>query len=168
MKATKKATAEIDPRALPGWNWKLQKPRPSDFYSDPFEELRVRERQLNNLTHRANLLRQAADALVRHRTRVLRQHVEDERINLARQVAHDREGRHVHGNTHPRRELRLIDLCPASHDVPRPGGRFHDEPLLVQLAQDLTDDLPDALERLQVLLGLVVPMFVLTQSILTI
>jgi len=50
----------------------------------------------------------------------------------------------------------LVDLRAAADDVAGTRRRLDDVPLGIELAQDLSDDLPDRLQRLEVVLRLVV------------
>jgi len=54
--------------------------------ADPQEQLRVEQRELDDLANLADLLAQAADRVVRHVAGVLDRHVVHERVDLARQL----------------------------------------------------------------------------------
>ena len=56
--------------------------------ADTQEQLGVEERQLDDLAQLSDLLLEAADLGVAHIARILVRHVVDERIDLARQIAH--------------------------------------------------------------------------------
>ena len=73
--------------------------------ADALEELRVDERELDHLAQLADLLVEAADGRVLHVARVLGLHVEHHRVDLARQLPHDRQRRHVERDARALREL---------------------------------------------------------------
>jgi len=87
--------------------------------ADPQEQLRVLERQLNHLPELADLVVEPADAREADLARVLERHVVDERVDLAREHAHDGERRHVERHARPLLHLGLVDLGPAPDDVAR-------------------------------------------------
>lgn len=76
--------------------------------------------------------------------------------NTERDAPHDGQGGHVERDADAVLELVLWDGAPAADDVARTGRGLDDEALLVELLEDLADDLPDRLQRLDVVLGLVV------------
>eukprot|EP00968_Pinguiococcus_pyrenoidosus_P020336 scaffold2350_cov259-Pinguiococcus_pyrenoidosus.AAC.4 len=135
--------------------------------ADAVEKLGIRQRQLNDFAQLSNLLVQATDVGEGHLRvllsgrvvfRVFRvcDHRVDGRIHLPRQLAHDRESGHVQRHSRAGLELRLVQAVPAADYVSGSVAGLHDELLFVQLLQNLSDDLPDALERLQVVFGLLV------------
>jgi hypothetical protein len=59
------------------------------------KQLWVEQRELNDLAQLANLLPETADTGKRRSSWVLERHAVDKRVDLPRQDAHDRQGRHV-------------------------------------------------------------------------
>ena len=127
--------------------------------ANALEELGVDEGQLNHLAQLADLLVQAAHVGVLDVARVLCLHRVHGRVDLARQVPHDRERRHVERDARALDELGVVNLVAAADDVPRPARRLDDEPVRIQLPQHLPNDLANALQSLQIVLRLVVVLF---------
>lgn len=76
--------------------------------------------------------------------------------HLPRKQAHDGQRGHIQGDASRRLEQVLVHLVSAADDVARPARGLHDEALVVELLQHLTDDLADALQRLEIVLRLLV------------
>ena len=102
-------------------------PNGSLTYAHAQEQLGVDERELDDLADLADLLLQAADLAVGDLARVLVRHVVHERVDFARQVAHDRERGHVEGDARARLQLALVQLAAAADYVAGAVRRFHDD-----------------------------------------
>ena len=85
--------------------------------ANPQEKLRVFEGELDHLPELADLVVQPADAAEAHLPRVLERHVVHQRVDLARQHAHDGERRHVERHARSLFQLRLVDLGSAADNV---------------------------------------------------
>mmetsp|Transcript_31962 Transcript_31962/g.77567 ORF Transcript_31962/g.77567 Transcript_31962/m.77567 type:complete len:375 (+) Transcript_31962:287-1411(+) len=120
------------------------------------EELRVDQRQLDHLSELSDLLVEPSDGRVGHVAWVLVHHVVHRGVDLARERAHDGQRGHVERDAGALRQLALVDLISAADHISRPTGCLHDESLVIQLLEHLADDLPHALQRLEVILRLVV------------
>lgn len=95
--------------------------------ADSHEQLRVLQRQLDDLPELPDLVVQAADPREADLAGVLERHVVHERVDLAGEHAHDGEGRHVEGHAGALLELVLVDLGPAADDVSGAGGRLDND-----------------------------------------
>ena len=135
-------------------------PKITHLDTDPNEQLGVGQRQLNDLPQLADLLVETANVgkgrtLARPVLGAL--HVKDGRIDLAGQDAHNRQRRHVERHADAGLELVPSEPSATPDDVARSAGRLDDVPLGIEPFEDVPDDLPDRLEGLQVVLGLLVP-----------
>ena len=95
--------------------------------SDADEEFRVGERQLNHLSQLSDLIVQSTDIAVGEVARRLVEHVEDHGVDLARQVAHDRQRRHVERDARASLQLLLVHLVADTNDVARTVGGLHND-----------------------------------------
>merc|ERR1740121_2613982 len=101
--------------------------------ADPLEQLRVGQGKLDHLTHLPDLLCEATHIAVRDLTRILVEHAKNHRIHLPGKLSHDRERRHIKGDTRTRNQLRFVQLNFASHHIARAAGGLDNEALIVKL-----------------------------------
>lgn len=90
--------------------------------ANSLEELGVGQGELDDLTQLTDLLFQATDVTIRNVARLLSEHVEHEGVDLSGEDSHDRERRHVQGNTSAGFEPRLVELGTTADDPARARG----------------------------------------------
>ena len=95
--------------------------------ADPQEQLRVLERQLDDLPQLPDLIVQTPDAPEGDLARVLERHVVYQRVDFAGEHPHDGEGGHVERDADALLQFRLLDFVPAADDVAGSAGGFDDD-----------------------------------------
>jgi hypothetical protein len=97
------------------------------FDSDPDEQFRVKQRQLDNFTQFTDLVTQSTNPREGDVAWIFGRHVINEGIDFTRQHAHDCKCSHIKRYTGALDQFSFIDSCTASYNVSWTARCFHND-----------------------------------------